>query len=541
MRPRGEANALRLAGNRRSPSPCAHTYGKAAIDDRPPNVSWGLIGVVVGALALFVAALALQARLWPGEVAEGHVVPAPPPRALGGYWGAFALSWLALSALAAGLWRHRVAREREADDGRPAALADAAGGWGVASRRGFVSGAVVVLMVAAMVRVAVVLLSAPVLSDDIWRYVHDGATLRQGENPYAIAPAELSPSEAPVPGVHPRINHPELVTIYQPVGQYAFALFDAAHARLPAGLRERDAGRDRTYRLGLVALELALVGLLLAQLYRERRSPWWACLYAWHPLAISEVAGSGHQDVIGIALLIAALAACDALRRGADGPARWKRDAWGALGGAALAAAGAVKPIVWPLALLLAWRARGMGARPLVLGTLAAAGTTLALYLPFLVMDGGLARMIETGRTFTADWSFNASLHALAWWALGEKTWADGLMGLLLAGVLVVCMGRGWDVWRGAGIYLLAMVLVSSTVHPWYVLWALALVAVRFELTTWVLSLMVMLAYEAFLRPATFEVGAWVVWAQYVPVYAVLVGRLAWMYYVRGRGERVMA
>ncbi len=60
-------------------------------------------------------------------------------------------------------------------------------------------------------------------------------------------------------------------------------------------------------RLVFVFLDMAIIGLILFQLRSMGRSAWWAVAYAWHPLAISEVAGSGHQDVIGIAFMLLSL------------------------------------------------------------------------------------------------------------------------------------------------------------------------------------------------------------------------------------------
>ncbi|MEZ6189822.1 MAG: hypothetical protein R3C45_00850 [Phycisphaerales bacterium] len=44
---------------------------------------------------------------------------------------------------------------------------------------------------------------------------------------------------------------------------------------------------------------MLIIAVLLAWLRDMGKSTWWAVAYAWHPLAISEVAGGEHQDVIG--------------------------------------------------------------------------------------------------------------------------------------------------------------------------------------------------------------------------------------------------
>ena len=69
-----------------------------------------------------------------------------------------------------------------------------------------------------------------------------------------------------------------------------------------------------------------------------------------------------------------------------------------------------------------------------------------------------------------------------------------------------------------------APVLLSSTAHPWYLLWTLALIPIRFSPALWVFSLTVTLSYAAHLNPAEYQPPAWLVVIEYLPVYAVLLG-----------------
>jgi alpha-1,6-mannosyltransferase len=84
---------------------------------------------------------------------------------------------------------------------------------------------------------AVFLFSTPVLEDDFYRYLWDGAVSANGENPFAYVPDDivmadetsaLSPRlrQLAVTGEETlwRVNHSDLRTIYPPVAQAAFAL-----------------------------------------------------------------------------------------------------------------------------------------------------------------------------------------------------------------------------------------------------------------------------------------------------------------------------
>ena len=229
------------------------------------------------ALIAYLAAVIWLSRTWPGA----GQAPVSQTQ-LGVFWITYALLWAALGVMATCLWRGK-------------------------TRRGGTRAVVLLVVIAAVVRVVIALAGPPVLSDDIWRYIHDGAVLGRGDNPYAQAPAEMAPKRVPEARVHQRISYPELVTIYQPASQYVFAALSEANARLPAAARQADAMGDHTFRIGFVLFDVLIVGMLAWRLRAAGRSPWWASLYALHPLALAEIAGSGHQDVIGIAAMLAGL------------------------------------------------------------------------------------------------------------------------------------------------------------------------------------------------------------------------------------------
>src|SRR2546430_17219574 len=67
---------------------------------------------------------------------------------------------------------------------------------------------------------------------------------------------------------------------------------------------------------------------------RSREGVHWVLAYAWHPLLATEVAGSGHIDIVGALLLVGAVAALGRPRRTGAAPAYW------------LAGAGKMLPLV---------------------------------------------------------------------------------------------------------------------------------------------------------------------------------------------------
>jgi hypothetical protein len=356
-----------------------------------------------------------------------------------------------------------------------------------------------IIAVALIARLFVVFTTTPQLSDDIWRYIHDGQTLAAGESPYAFAPDEVEHADD-------RINHPHLVTIYQPTSQWTFAALATVHDAIGGAW---DLDGDRTFRLGFVLFDLCIVMLLLRKLRDVGRSPWFAAMYAWHPLAIAEVAGSGHQDVIGIALLLGTLLLFERRRM--------------LLCGIALALAVAVKPIVAPIALPLAWamrRERAALACVFIGGVMG----MIVLYVPFVLMPPGLSRLGETVDAFVGTWAFNGSIHALATWLL-DKVAADRIAAGLSVVVLLVVTWR-CDLWRAAMVWLFASLLLSSTAHPWYLLWALAFVPIAFSEAAWVWSATIVLSYFVLRDVNAWHLSPWVAGVEYVPVYGMLMVEL---------------
>ncbi len=366
---------------------------------------------------------------------------------------------------------------------------------------------ILILAVATILRLFAVFAASPQLSDDIWRYIHDGQTLAAGHNPYATAPAELESQNK----VTRQINHPQLVTIYQPASQWVFALLAKC---------QFDRLGDVTFRLGFVLFDLGIIALIIAELTRLKRSVWWSLLYAWHPLVISEVAATGHQDVIGIAMLLASV--CFVMRR-----AR-RLDMFFA--GVCFAMSIAVKPIVFPLVLPLVWELfkSPVACSPdhkvmcskaaLVHAVLGAMVTGMALYLPFVYMDQGIGRLFETASTFVEGWQFNSLIHGIALQLAGDSQQARWLAGGLLMFILITAMRKRLSLIQTCCIYLFASMLCSSTVYPWYLLWALAFLPLCFSHGLWMLSLTIVISYEVLGHQSDWRVPMWIWGLTWVPV-----------------------
>lgn len=395
-----------------------------------------------------------------------------------------------------------------------------------------------VLAIAALGRVAL-LAVPPVLSEDLWRYLWDGAVQWAGINPYIHAPNAAALDGLAVDpalgAVRAQIGHPHIATIYPPAAQLAFVV--ATVAGPLAGLM----------RALFVVVDVLAVAALWRWAARSGRRPAVAVLYAFAPLAMVESAVGAHVDVVGVAALVLA-----GLALAAGRPLR--------AGGAVAVAIGVKLAPVLVIPTLLRERPRAAVAAVVGAGV---------LLVPYLSAGEGLLSGL---RAYGQRWRANDGLFAvLAWpferlWPAGERPvavpgWvAEGVRALVgpapgahpgevwgdevsfaaaksLAGLIfgLFCL---WVWWRArdfegvVGPVLAALFLVSPVVHPWYLLWVLPFAALATERrAVWaapviVWSLLVPIAYLP--RPEYLRSGVWqaeAAWAavEYVPVWGLLL------------------
>jgi alpha-1,6-mannosyltransferase len=294
----------------------------------------------------------------------------------------------------------------------------------------------------------------PGLDDDIHRYVWDGRLQRLGYNPYLIVPADPAFS-----GLHTAetrtLNNPDVPTPY-PAGAELF-------------FRAVTAIQESTFALkfAFAFCGFAIVLVLLDILGRSGQGMHWVLAYAWHPLLATEVAGSGHIDILGTLLLLVSFAA---LGR------RWRAAAAVTFG---LAIAVKFLPIVL---LPLYWN------RVRIRDAILAAIVVGLLYIPFL--NGG-SFPIGSLSTYVQNFRFNDPVFAIL-----ERAAAPQLAAALavLVGLLIAIKIRSGSrslspdsfAWPMAGSLLCAPVI-----YPWYLLWLLPFLrsTSTLPITVWTLSI----------------------------------------------------
>jgi len=133
---------------------------------------------------------------------------------------------------------------------------------------------------------ALFLVPEPALSGDVYRYLSDGRQLISRHNPYTYTPDD------------PRINHPEIRSIYPPLAELLFAQLEAPH--LAATGHVNGEAALLVWKLILIAGDLAAIVLL--------RRYGVAFAFATCPIVIFEGVWNGHIDALAAVFLALALA-----------------------------------------------------------------------------------------------------------------------------------------------------------------------------------------------------------------------------------------
>jgi len=393
------------------------------------------------------------------------------------------------------------------------------------SKTRFARTALLILISAIVIRGVVVGMHQPGLSDDIWRYVLDGEVSASGHNPYVVAPKEVKHDNERYEGEYAlaiRVNHPELVTIYLPVSEVIFALSAKMNDWWSGSEGRTRVDPDRAafvFRLVMIAFEIGTMVLLALVLFSMKRSAWYLAMYAWHPLAISEFAGEGHQDAIGICLMVCALAI-------------WHFRPKSVVRFSGLVAlAGLVKPITIPIVAIALHHGRrsfGKWVWSAIVGVIVCS----AFLVPYLVYPNSLGgeRLLGTIDVFLYKWAFFGSVYEPLLSFTGDELWSRRICSGLLLIVWLVLLVRRSEPWRGSLVFLFVAALVSTTVWPWYLLWALVLFPIRPSASLWIATLTIPWGYVVLGDVVRWTVSPWVMWLTYVPIYAVLIVEIWWLF-----------
>jgi hypothetical protein len=347
----------------------------------------------------------------------------------------------------------------------------------LAASRGLSRRGLVACLGASVLWRAALVTTPPLLSDDVHRYVWEGRIQLHGGNPYAWGDRPSSPRwDSLHDDVWRAVGHKGYTAVYPPLFLLASRAVVAVHDSVTA------------MKAFLVACELATLGALALVLKRRRQPLERLLVLAWSPLALVEIGGSGHNDAFGMLWMVLALLALDA-----DRPLL-----------SALAASAGFMSKLLPGLPAAAWARRYRAGHVLAAFVLAA-----ALVLPYLDPEARKTMLLSLTK-YARYWLFNETLFAPLAALLGSHTAAVRAGALLSLGLALVLAWRRAEPVASATAVVVAFLLLTPNVLPWYALWLLPLLVLRDEpaalLFTGTVSL-AYLVYPAFLSGEPWTIG----------------------------------
>ena len=323
--------------------------------------------------------------------------------------------------------------------------------------------------------------SPPELSEDLNRYRWEGRVQLHGWNPYAIAPNDPRLTYLRENDFW-RVPAQEVGVIYPPLMELVFR----ESTRLLYAVSPNP--NVLWHKFPFVLGDLAILALLAGQVRAGRIRNYQLAMYAWNPLVIVEIAGSGHMDSLAMLAMLGAVLLLERQRS--------------VLSTTLLSAAAVLK--VWPLVFVPLWlrHLNFLRDRKAWLAVAPALALPALVWWPF---RGGEGFLIESLAFTEKHFRFNNSgLYMLLRSIHNTHEFAAGIAMGVVAALALWAAARKLEPVRAIPIVLAAVLLFAQNSFSWYFLWPLPFLALRpmtrFTLAWLTLTVTQFLSYEVVIR-----------------------------------------
>ncbi|NUM81933.1 DUF2029 domain-containing protein [bacterium] len=375
--------------------------------------------------------------------------------------------------------------------------------------------------------------SQPVLSGDIYRYIWDGRVANAGINPYRYVPESNNLAGLRDRAVYSPMNHKDVHTVYPPLMQGIFQATTFFSQSVWA------------MKLVLLLFDIGIMIMIIALLKHFDRALSWVLVYAWNPLVILEAGWSGHGEVVAVFLMMLGL--------------------WFAV---------KYRPVAAALMLALSFLAKYLALiflpfvedirsrfKVLAAAVLVFVIITVAGFIPFLsAQDYWFLGL----RQYSSTWEFNSFVYQYLYdflkdfyindpspYLFGIETDNKArLLTKLILGAIFVAIFTGLyvsfikksyasqkqQVLKIAYILVGSVLLLSPTLHPWYLVWIVPLLCF-YPNPAWIgFTALITLSYSIlteFLKTGMWQESESILLWQYIPFYTVLIVLFAWNFHQR--------
>lgn len=340
----------------------------------------------------------------------------------------------------------------------------------------------------------------PTLSDDIYRFIWDGALILKGVDPYQHIPSDLLSAENA--SLFDKLNSQTYHSVYPPLNQLLFSgvvSLGGDNLLLTTNI----------IRLALLGAELGSYFILKYLLNDNGHLASW---YFLNPLFILEVVGNCHFEGFVVLFMLTSISLIRKSKFLLSG---------GSLG---LAIATKLLPMIFVPAFFFktGWK------KGIILGSVA----MIAGLAPFLLFSStsSLAGLRDSLSLYFQKFEFNASLYylvrAYGYWQKGYNTIATaGPYLSLVSGILILALAyvgarRNWKLESVLLFALSTYLLFATTVHPWYILPLIPLGLLSGYWFPIVWSAFIFLTYVGY-HTEIYHLPIWIVAVEYVVVFCV--------------------
>lgn len=333
--------------------------------------------------------------------------------------------------------------------------------------------------------------SVPATSPDVYRYIWEGKVLYNGYNPYQYSP-DADNLENLRDEVYNKVTFKNMSSIYPPAAQLVFFLGYSLTGNSPTGLK-----------LIYLLCEIITMIFMLKLLYLKKKNLNFIILYAWLPLPLMEYFVNAHIDVVGIMFLVLFIYFLEKENM--------------IVSVVAFTFSFLIK--LYPI-FLIPLLVKKLRARRFIYYIATFVIISVLFYFPFI--NGSLS-VTDALMRYVNKWEFNASVYYLLTAFFPDRETARVICGILLFISIGYIALYYKDFIKGIFGVLLAVVIFSPVLYPWYLGWIAALNP--FAVFYSVLSLLFTINLSNFT-----PLGK--VWHEYFPVifteYAIFFGFLAY-------------
>lgn len=341
------------------------------------------------------------------------------------------------------------------------------------------------------------ILDAPNLSDDLYRYYWDGKVSFSGINPYSFAPDSPNLS-------HLRddywlfINNKDLTTPYPP---FIIALCALLYLLSPSIYSFKV--------LSVVSYFLSSV-ILILMLRRYSRSPYYSLIYTWNPLMAIEFGHSGHNDSVAVFFMLLSTFFLSAKQ--------YKYSAL-TLGVATLSK---IFPALLTPFYIIKWRLKGM---------IVYISVVILPYIPLSLIGSVQTSLVTYFERIAFNAGFYYLLEAIISYFIKENAALYARITItILFSVCLVYMTykfREKDFLFNAYLIIAVYLLLTPTVHPWYLSWILPFAALYAPEPWLYFSGAIFLSYYTYslpeISPGFWPEQVWVRAVEYIPFMFLLL------------------